>query len=100
MAPPDRVPEMRNRLLAAAREAAREPEDITMVYNIVIRVADAVDPRPFVVSGSPSAVAERLLGFVEIGFTAFNFILSGPDTNEQEERLAREVIPAVRAGTV
>jgi len=100
MAPPDRVPEMRNRLLAAAREAAREPEDITMVYNIVIRVADAVDPRPFVVSGSPSAVAERLLGFVEIGFTAFNFILSGPDTNEQEERLAHEVIPAVRAGTV
>lgn len=100
MAPPDRVPEMRNRLLAAAREAAREPEDITMVYNIVIRVADAVDPRPFVVSGSPSAVAERLLGFVEIGFTAFNFILSEPDTNEQGERLAHEVIPAVRAGTV
>jgi alkanesulfonate monooxygenase SsuD/methylene tetrahydromethanopterin reductase-like flavin-dependent oxidoreductase (luciferase family) len=50
-----------------------------------------------VVSGSPDAVAERLLGFAKLGFTAMNFLPSGPAKDEQVERLAREVIPAVRA---
>jgi hypothetical protein len=34
---------------------------------------------------------------VELGFTALNFIPTGPDPAEQAERLAREVVPAVRA---
>jgi hypothetical protein len=43
-------------------------------------------------------VAERLLDVVQLGFTAMNFIPAGPGKAEQRERLAREVIPAVRAG--
>ena len=46
----------------------------------------------------PGQVVERLLGFVQMGFTAMNFIPAGRGQDEQAERLAREVIPAVRAG--
>lgn len=97
MAPPERIPAMRERILAGAREVGRDPEEITFVYNIVVRVDEPSGAEPHVVSGPAEAVAERLLGFVELGFTAFNFILSGSPKAEQAERLAKEVIPAVRS---
>jgi probable F420-dependent oxidoreductase len=96
-APPDRVPAMRDRILAAAREAAREPEEITCVYNLEIRVDEHAEPEPSVVSGPSGAVAERLIGFLELGFTAMNLMPIGPGHEEQAERLAREVVPEVRA---
>lgn len=96
-ASPDVVPVMRERVLAAARSAGRSPEEIVSCYNLEVRIGDS-DPRPDVVSGSPNVVAERLGSFVQLGFTAFNFIPVGPGEAEQRERLAREVIPAVRAG--
>ena len=98
LAPPERVPLMRERIARAAREAARDPADVTAAYNLEVRVDERAERQPFVLSGSPPQVAERLLGFVRLGFTAFNFIPFGPGPNEQAERLAREVIPAVRAG--
>jgi hypothetical protein len=42
-------------------------------------------------------VAEELTGVVKMGFTAPSFTPDGPGAAEQAERLAREVIPAVRA---
>jgi probable F420-dependent oxidoreductase len=98
LAPPDRVPAMRERILAAAREAGRDPQDIIAVYNLEIRVDERADAQPFVLWGPPDRLADQLLGFVELGFTAFNFIPFGPRTNEQAERLAHDVLPAVRAG--
>lgn len=50
-------------------------------------------------TGPPGAVVERLLGFVELGFTALNFMPVGPDGDEQVEPLAHEIIPALRAAT-
>jgi hypothetical protein len=49
------------------------------------------------VAGAPGAVTERLLGFLELGFTALSLIPVGPGEAEQAERLAREVVPALRA---
>jgi probable F420-dependent oxidoreductase len=98
LAPPERVTAMRERVLAAAREAGREPEEITCVYNIDVRVDERPDEPPTVVAGPPDVVAERLLGFLQLGFTAMNFLPVGPDEEEQVERLAGEVLPAVRAG--
>jgi probable F420-dependent oxidoreductase len=95
-APPDEVKVMRDRVLAAARDSGRDPSDITCAYNLVIRVGEPADPDPSVVAGSPDAVAEQLRGFAEIGFTAFNFMPTGPGEDEQVERLAREVIPSFR----
>jgi alkanesulfonate monooxygenase SsuD/methylene tetrahydromethanopterin reductase-like flavin-dependent oxidoreductase (luciferase family) len=95
-APPERVRRMRERLLSAARQAGRQPEEITCVYNLEIRVGEGGEARPFVVSGPPDVVAEQLVGFVQIGFNGLNFVPVGPDSTEQAERLAREVIPSVR----
>jgi alkanesulfonate monooxygenase SsuD/methylene tetrahydromethanopterin reductase-like flavin-dependent oxidoreductase (luciferase family) len=97
LAPPETAKPMRGRILAAARAAGRNPEQITCVYNLELVFGDVSDPRPGLVSGSVDAVVEQLLSFAEIGFTAFNFIVSGHDGDDQRERLAREVVPRVRA---
>lgn len=96
LAPPDRASVMRQQILAAAREVGRDPDEITCCYNLEVRIGDR-DPRPGVVSGSPGEVGEQLGSFVRLGFTAFNLIPVGPGEDEQRERLARVVIPAVRA---
>ncbi|MBA3432423.1 MAG: LLM class flavin-dependent oxidoreductase [Actinobacteria bacterium] len=95
-APPERIPAMRDRIFAAAREVSREPEEITCAYNVEVNVSERPDPRPSVVSGPPDAVAQRLLEFLELGFTALNFMPVGEDKSEQTELLAHDVIPAVR----
>jgi probable F420-dependent oxidoreductase len=95
-APPDEVTVMRERVLEAAREAGREPDAVTCVYNLEVRVGESADEHDSIVAGAPEAVVERLLEFTEIGFTAFNFIPAGPGRDEQIERLAAEVIPPVR----
>jgi alkanesulfonate monooxygenase SsuD/methylene tetrahydromethanopterin reductase-like flavin-dependent oxidoreductase (luciferase family) len=60
-----------------------------------VRVGDRSDDPTFL-AGEPDAIADRLLGFVDLGFSAFNLSVSGPAPAEQLERLAREVVPAVR----
>lgn len=103
-APPDQIRAMRERVLDAAQQAGRSPDDITCAYHMTIRV-DHQARRPSVVSpgdaidvcGPPEAVAETLAGFVKLGFTAMNLAPAGPGRAEQTERLAREVIPHVRA---
>jgi hypothetical protein len=49
------------------------------------------------VSGPPAAVAEQLIRFTKLGFTALSLTPAGPGTDEQTERLAHEVIPEVTA---
>lgn len=97
-APPDQAAAMRERVRAAARAAGRDPEDITCAYNVGFRIGDGADSSPAVLSGPPAQVTDRLLGFIEGGFTALNFIPIGPYEQDQVERLASEVLPAVRAG--
>ncbi|MGH2750574.1 MAG: LLM class flavin-dependent oxidoreductase [Actinomycetota bacterium] len=99
-APPEQVGVMRDRVLAAACEVGRKPEEITCVYNLEIRVDEDGEEQPFVITGSPDAVIERLLSFAGLGFTAFNFMPWGPGQDEQVERLGREVIPAVRTASL
>jgi hypothetical protein len=88
---------MRDRVLTAARQAGREPVEITCGYHLEIRVDDRAAPRPGLVTGCADAVAEQLIGFVKLGFTALSFAPAGPGPQEQAQRLAREVIPAIRA---
>lgn len=96
-APPERIPAMRGRVLAAAEAAGRDPDELTCVYNVVVRVDERAEGRPSLVAGAPQAVIERLLGFLELGFTALNLVPAGPGRPEQTERLAHEVVPSLRA---
>jgi alkanesulfonate monooxygenase SsuD/methylene tetrahydromethanopterin reductase-like flavin-dependent oxidoreductase (luciferase family) len=96
-APPQRATLMRDRVLAAAKQAGRQPQEITCAYHMEIRVGDGNGLGPDVVSGQAAAVAERLAGFVRLGFTALSLTPAGPDPAQQAHLLAAEVIPAVRA---
>jgi alkanesulfonate monooxygenase SsuD/methylene tetrahydromethanopterin reductase-like flavin-dependent oxidoreductase (luciferase family) len=95
-APPDVVPAMRDRVLDAARASGRDPAEITCAYNLEVCVDERADSASHVVSGSPNEVVERLSSFVALGFTAMNFIVVGPRQQEQIERIAHDVIPALR----
>jgi alkanesulfonate monooxygenase SsuD/methylene tetrahydromethanopterin reductase-like flavin-dependent oxidoreductase (luciferase family) len=96
-AAPEQIPAMRERVLAAARDAGRDPAEITCAYNLAVRVDERAEPRPDTVTGPPDVVVDQLLGFLELGFTALNFIPVGPDPAAQVQRLAGEVLPALRA---
>jgi alkanesulfonate monooxygenase SsuD/methylene tetrahydromethanopterin reductase-like flavin-dependent oxidoreductase (luciferase family) len=95
-AAPEGIPAMRDRILAAARD----PAEITCAYNLAVYVDDHAKPQPGTVTGPPDVVAEQLLGFLELGFTALNFIPTGPDSAEQARRLparsCRRCVPPTR----
>jgi alkanesulfonate monooxygenase SsuD/methylene tetrahydromethanopterin reductase-like flavin-dependent oxidoreductase (luciferase family) len=95
--PPERLPAMRERVLAAARQAGRDPAAITCALHVQVRVDERARAADSVVSGPPAAVAEQLAGFIGLGFTALSLTPAGPEPAEQAERLAREVMPAVTA---
>lgn len=97
LAPPDQAQVMRQRILLARREAGLDPAEFTCAYNLEVRVDEPAPAEPPVVSGSAGAIAERLIEFVRLGFTAFNFMPVGPDKADQAEVLAGQVVPAVRA---
>lgn len=97
LVPPERAPEMRERILRAAAEAGRTSEEISCIYNMEVRVGGDAQPDDSIVSGEPLQVIERLLGFVELGFVGMNFILGGPEASEQRERLSVEVLPMLRS---
>jgi alkanesulfonate monooxygenase SsuD/methylene tetrahydromethanopterin reductase-like flavin-dependent oxidoreductase (luciferase family) len=96
-APPERASVLRDRVLAAAAQAGRQPEEITCAYHVEVRVGGREAPRPGVVSGPAGAVAGQLISFARRGFTTLSLAPAGPGAGEQAERLAREVLPEVRA---
>ena len=93
-APPDVVVKMRDRVLAAAEKAGRDPDEVTCSYNVSVYVDEKAKPDPRMVAGPPDQVAERLADFIRSGFTTLIFWARGGA--EARERLAREVLPSVR----
>jgi alkanesulfonate monooxygenase SsuD/methylene tetrahydromethanopterin reductase-like flavin-dependent oxidoreductase (luciferase family) len=89
--PDGKLPELRDRVLTAAAEAGRDPVEITCALNLTLRLGTGGGAD---VTGEPAAVTDRLAGLRELGFTAFN--LQAP--REQWDRLAAEVVPALRHG--
>ncbi|MGI8615572.1 MAG: LLM class flavin-dependent oxidoreductase [Actinomycetota bacterium] len=96
LVPPERAQQTRERILETAVRAGRAPEAIACIYNLEVRMGSK-DHDDSVVSGEPSEIVERLLGFVELGFSGMNFIVGGPNAREQRRRLAMEVLPSLRA---
>jgi probable F420-dependent oxidoreductase len=95
-APPDRVPALRDKIFAAAEAAGRDPDEITCAYHLEVDPSPDAPDKPWVVSGSAGNIAETLAGFVKLGFTAFSIVPGGADRAETVERLATEIVPAVR----
>ena len=94
--PPGRLPQMQERIDEAAREAGREPGEITRVYNVDGRIGPEGDG-PLI--GPPQKWVEALCGFaLELGMDTFVFWPKGPleEHEGQVGLFAEEVAPAVR----
>jgi alkanesulfonate monooxygenase SsuD/methylene tetrahydromethanopterin reductase-like flavin-dependent oxidoreductase (luciferase family) len=95
-APPDMVPTMIGAIERGAESVGRDPGSIRRVYNLAINLNEQKDTDPYVVSGTPEEVIERLSQFVALGFDAFNFGVAGDGLDEQLDVLSRDVFPAIR----
>jgi alkanesulfonate monooxygenase SsuD/methylene tetrahydromethanopterin reductase-like flavin-dependent oxidoreductase (luciferase family) len=92
----------------AAANAGRDPDTLTYAYNVGVRIEagknneDSARPQPGQprapgqIAGAAPAVAAQLAAFLHNGFTFLNLWPSG-DLTTQLDRLANEVVPAVRA---
>lgn len=89
-AAPDRVPEMLDRIRAAAVAAGRPPDAIRAIYNVPVAVGDATEDGT--VAGSAADVVEQLQAFTALGFTGFNLVANPGSA----PAVAAEVLPAVR----
>lgn len=98
--PADRAAEKMERVRKAAADAGRDPDEITYAYNVWTIVQEGARPKEEgrQVAGGPQEVAETLAGFLRAGFTHLNISPAG-ETETQLERLANEVVPAVRDAT-
>jgi probable F420-dependent oxidoreductase len=96
-APPEEVGDMVAIVRQSARDAGRDPHDVTCIYNVEVSVGHQRDRRDHVLSGSPAEVAERLVGLLALGFDGFNLIPTGRSVGRQITTLGLEVVPAVRA---
>ncbi len=87
---------LRDRVRRSAEAAGRDPDALTYAYNIPVLVQEgARDPQGRTLTGSPAEIARRLTDFVALGVNALNLWPRG-DRAAARERLAAEVIPAVR----
>jgi alkanesulfonate monooxygenase SsuD/methylene tetrahydromethanopterin reductase-like flavin-dependent oxidoreductase (luciferase family) len=96
-AAPEQIPAMRARIDEAARAAGRDPAEILSAYHIPVRVEPGADARGEAVVGSAAQVTEQLRRLIGLGFGAISIVPEGPDNREQAERIAVEVLPALRS---
>lgn len=78
-----------------AEKAGRNPDEITFGYNIPILVEEGAVTNRWRIAGSARKVAGQLAAIVRHGFTFLNVWPIG-EAPVQRERLARDVLPAVR----
>jgi alkanesulfonate monooxygenase SsuD/methylene tetrahydromethanopterin reductase-like flavin-dependent oxidoreductase (luciferase family) len=91
------IPAMRRRIDAAAEAAGRRPEEIRGILNVSIRIDPDAQPQPDVVTGPARQVVSQLRDLLGLGFTGFNFIVSGPRRTANMQRIAEEVLPVLRS---
>jgi alkanesulfonate monooxygenase SsuD/methylene tetrahydromethanopterin reductase-like flavin-dependent oxidoreductase (luciferase family) len=93
-APPERIPEMQQRVDEAAEEAGRQRADIRRMYNISGAITDGDGHG--LLQGPASQWIEELTGFAfELGLDTFLF-WPREDHRRQLDLFAVEVVPGVR----
>jgi alkanesulfonate monooxygenase SsuD/methylene tetrahydromethanopterin reductase-like flavin-dependent oxidoreductase (luciferase family) len=91
----DEATAMRVTVRTAARDAGRDPDEITCAANLIVDFTADPAPNPDEprVTGTSAAVARRLILIRRAGFSFLNVVLAD---GEARERFAAEVMPAVR----
>jgi alkanesulfonate monooxygenase SsuD/methylene tetrahydromethanopterin reductase-like flavin-dependent oxidoreductase (luciferase family) len=95
--PVEEIPAMRRRIDAAAEAAGRRPDEIRGILNASIRIDPDAQPQPDMVTGSAKQVVSQLRDLLGLGFTGFNFLVSGPGRTANMQRIAEEVLPDLRS---
>jgi alkanesulfonate monooxygenase SsuD/methylene tetrahydromethanopterin reductase-like flavin-dependent oxidoreductase (luciferase family) len=95
--PVEQVPAMRRRIDAAAEAAGRRPDQIRAILNVSIRIDPDARPQPDAVTGSAGQVTGQLRHLMGLGFTGFNFLISGPYRAATLQQAAEEVLPVLRS---
>jgi len=95
--PVEEIPGMRRRIDAAAEAVGRGPDQIRSILNLSIRIDPDAQPKPDAVAGSAKRVVSQLRDLLGFGFTGFNFLTGGPDQTATMQRIAQDVIPALRS---
>ena len=95
-APPPVVVGLWEQVQVAAREAGREPSEITAAYNMLVRVGDEQPGNVMTIAGPAESITDQLIGFTGLGFTSFNLVPAGADRMDQIELLGRDVLPVLR----
>lgn len=93
-APPDKRREGQERIRRLAEEMGRDPNEIEYAYNVGVRVDERAEARPGMIAGPPQKVIDVLAELGKDGVT-FLVLWAAGDQDEQRERLAREVVPAL-----
>lgn len=94
-APPERLPQMQQRITDAALAAGRRPQEIRRLYNVMGLISDG--PVRETLVGPVSYWVEELTRLaVEVGMDTFVY-WPADDRLNQLQRFAAEVAPAVRA---
>ena len=83
------------RIRRVAENAGRNPDQITYGYNVPVLVEEGAVTNRWRIAGSAKKVARQLAALARLGFTFLNVWPVGEATI-QRERLARDVLPAVR----
>jgi alkanesulfonate monooxygenase SsuD/methylene tetrahydromethanopterin reductase-like flavin-dependent oxidoreductase (luciferase family) len=93
-APPERLPEMQQRITDAALSAGRQPQAVRRLYNIMGLITDG--PRQGFLTGPVDYWVDELTRLaVEVGMDTFIY-WPADDRLRQLERFAAEVAPAAR----
>jgi alkanesulfonate monooxygenase SsuD/methylene tetrahydromethanopterin reductase-like flavin-dependent oxidoreductase (luciferase family) len=92
---PEQAYQKVERIRAVAEHAGRNPDEITFGYNVPILVEEGAVTNRWRIAGSERSVAGQLATIAWHGFTFFNMWPVG-EASVQRERLARDVLPAVR----
>jgi alkanesulfonate monooxygenase SsuD/methylene tetrahydromethanopterin reductase-like flavin-dependent oxidoreductase (luciferase family) len=94
--PPERIPELRDRIATAAVAAGRAPDAVRGIYNVPVRVDPNGPAIDGTVVGSAAGIVERLREFVDLGFGGFNLMPTGEDVDRQLRLLGTDVLAALR----
>ena len=97
MAPPEKIPRMKEHIAAGADDVGRSADEVAFVYNIDLHMGNGPNLAPHVLAGSPEQVAEQLAALAPLGLSGINLSFTGGPYEEQIQGFGHDVLPVLRA---
>lgn len=92
--PSNEMPQMLQGVRDGAAAAGRDPSALTYALNAEVEIGG--EPDDGCLAGSSQEILEQLNGLIQVGFTAFNFILRSAATADAIRRVEAEIVAPLR----